>query len=75
MPKEQIDQQNELVVKAYHRDKDAKLFWFLDDQFVRATVSTPHDILLKVGKGMHTLTITDQKGNRDQVLFEILGRE
>jgi penicillin-binding protein 1C len=74
LPKEQIDQQNKLVVKAYHRDKDAKLFWFLDDEFVRTTESVPHEILLKVAKGSHTLTITDQKGNQDKVFFEILGR-
>ncbi|MFZ1748950.1 MAG: penicillin-binding protein 1C [Saprospiraceae bacterium] len=74
LPKEKIDKLNELVVKAYHREKNAKLYWFLDDLYINTTREMPHDMILMVGKGIHTLTITDQRGNRDQIVFEILGR-
>lgn len=75
LPKEQIDQQNQLVLKAYHREKDAILYWFLDEQYIKTTKASSHEILLSIGKGTHRINITDQKGNMDHVSFEILGKE
>jgi len=73
LPKESAEKQNELIVKAYHREKDARIFWFVDDDYKKVTSNAPHNCLLKLKTGAHTLTITDQWGNRDQVTFEILG--
>ena len=75
LPKESIDKQNDLIVKAYHREKDAKLYWFVDNDYKTLTVATPHDCVLKISVGLHKLTITDQWGNKDQVTFEILKKE
>ncbi len=75
LPKEKIDSQNELVIKAYHRDKSAKLYWFLDDTFFKITNGITHELLVKVGIGKHILTINDQWGNADRVAFEVLGRD
>ncbi len=72
LPKESLEKQNDLIVKAYHREKDAKLYWFVDNDYKTVTVAAPHDCVLKVSVGTHKLTITDQWGNKDQVEFEIL---
>lgn len=72
LPKESAEKHNELIVKAYHREKDARIFWFVDDDYKKITTAAPHDCLLKLKAGAHTLTITDQWGNRDQVTFEVL---
>lgn len=75
LPKENINKQNELILKAYHREKDAQLFWFIDNDYKKTTISAPHNCLIHVNIGTHILTITDKWGNRDQVKFEVLGRE
>ena len=74
LPKVKENLVNELVIKAYHRDKQAKLYWFIDDKYLTETVAAPHEWLTKVNAGAHTLTVVDQWGNRDQVVFDILGR-
>lgn len=71
LPKEKIDLQNDLIVKAYHREKDSQLFWFLDDKYVNITKNN-HNIQLKLSKGKHVLTISDPYGYQDQIVFEIL---
>jgi penicillin-binding protein 1C len=75
LPRENAEKQNDLVFKAYHRQKDAGLFWFIDDEYKTSTTAAPHECIVKLGIGVHKLTITDQWGNRDQIEFEILGRE
>ncbi|HRG41842.1 MAG TPA: hypothetical protein PLC27_10585, partial [Saprospiraceae bacterium] len=75
LPKENPSESNEMVVKAYHKDKNAILYWFLDDQFVRITKSMSHELMVGAKPGSHTLTINDQWGNYDQINFEILKRE
>ncbi|HMT52137.1 MAG TPA: penicillin-binding protein 1C [Saprospiraceae bacterium] len=75
LPKENPSESNEMVVKAYHKDKNAILYWFLDDQFVRITKSMSHELMVGAKPGSHILTINDQWGNYDQIDFEILKRE
>ncbi|MBC7885154.1 MAG: penicillin-binding protein 1C [Saprospiraceae bacterium] len=75
LPKERAEKENELIIKAYHREKDGKLYWFIDNDYKTVTSATPHDCMVKLNKGPHSLTITDQWGNKDHIEFEILGRE
>jgi len=75
LPKETTDKQNVLIAKAYHRNKDAQLYWFIDDIYIKTTNSTPHDCVLKILPGNHILTISDNSGNKDVVHFEIIGNE
>ncbi len=73
LPREAIDKKNDLITKAYHHDKTATLYWFVDDVYVTSTKSSSgHDCKLKISKGQHTISITDQKGFKDDVYFEIL---
>lgn len=48
--------------EATHRDKDAIIYWHLDNQFLGST-QTIHQISAQPPKGKHTLTLVDQKGN------------
>lgn len=73
LPKESEDKQNELISKVYHHDKEAKIYWFIDDKYVQTTHQLKdHDGRFLLEIGSHTLTATDQWGNRDKVDFEIL---
>jgi penicillin-binding protein 1C len=74
LPKENADKQNELIAKAYHRNREANLFWFIDNDFRIMTGKSPHDCMLNLLPGPHTLTVTDQWGNKDEVHFEIIAR-
>lgn len=75
LPRESAQKQNDLVFKAYHRQKDANLFWFIDSEYKTTTSESPHDCIMQLNIGVHKLTITDQWGNRDQIEFEILGKD
>ena len=75
LPKENAGKQNELIAKAYHRDGNAKLFWFIDSDFKTSTSKSPHDCLIKMTPGQHVLTVTDQWGNKDEIHFEIISTD
>jgi penicillin-binding protein 1C len=62
-----------VIFEAVHRDGDALLFWHLDDEYLGAT-RTFHQQALLPSRGMHTLTLVDEQGNRLQRRFEVLGR-
>jgi penicillin-binding protein 1C len=62
-----------VVFEAVHRDGDALLFWHLDDEYL-GTTRTFHQQALLPGRGMHTLTLVDEQGNRLRRRFEVLGR-
>ncbi len=72
LPKENAGKQNELIAKAYHRSADARLFWFIDNEFKTSTTKPPHDCLMKISPGHHILTVTDQWGNKDEINFDII---
>lgn len=75
LPKEKSDTINDLVVKSYHRDPSATLYWFLDDHHIKTTQNGKNDVMVQVKKGYHTLTINDPLGNSDVVTFEVLSRQ
>ncbi len=75
LPKQNAGKQNELIAKAYHRNEDAKLFWFIDSDFKTSTSKSPHDCLIKITPGRHVLTVTDQWGNKDEIHFEIISTD
>jgi penicillin-binding protein 1C len=59
-----------LVVSAAHSDRDAELFWWLDNAYVGQTTGS-HSLALQPQPGQHTLTLTDGAGNRRVVAFVV----
>ncbi|HMX87818.1 MAG: penicillin-binding protein 1C [Saprospiraceae bacterium] len=71
VPVDLDEQRNIVVFKAVHKDPNATLMWFIDDQFLASTIKT-HELRSSPEPGKHVLTITDQKGQRRMVSFEVV---
>lgn len=66
-----------VIFEAVHRDKNEKVFWYLDDVFCGTTKSEAnqnHKLKIQIDKGEHLLTIVDQNGNSIQRKFSILSK-
>lgn len=61
------------VFEAVHRDRDAVLYWHLDDEYLGST-QTFHQLSLDIRAGPHVITIVDKRGNRLSREFEVLER-
>ncbi|NJN25968.1 MAG: penicillin-binding protein 1C [Cyclobacteriaceae bacterium] len=58
-----------VIFEAAHRNARARLFWYLDDQFVGET-SQPHQMGLFPEIGLHVINVTDEQGRSLAVAFE-----
>ncbi len=61
------------VFEAVHRDREAKLYWHLDDRYLGAT-RVFHQQALDVAPGSHVITVVDDRGNRLTRRFEVLDK-
>lgn len=61
------------VFEATHRDKNAALFWHLDDEFIGVTEGI-HQLTLRPKEGEHVLKVIDEKGQEVTCKFEVEGR-
>jgi penicillin-binding protein 1C len=61
------------VFEAVHRDREATLYWHLDDQYLGST-STFHQLALDISPGVHVITVVDRDGNRLARRFEVLAK-
>ena len=60
-----------VVFEAVHRNENAQLYWYVDDDFI-ADTKYYHLIEVRPAKGSHTLTVIDQNGEKITRQFEIL---
>lgn len=61
------------VFEAVHRNENAQLFWYIDDNFI-ADTKYYHLIETRPDKGKHTLTIVDNKGEKITRRFEVISK-
>ncbi len=59
------------VFQATHRNKNIKVFWYLNNTFIAETTDK-HEIELRPIKGKYTLTLIDENGKSIKTEFEIL---
>ena len=59
---------NQIVFQAIHRNKDARIHWFIDNHFILTTVGE-HKISWSPTKGRHRLTVQDAEGNMNTNSF------
>ena len=64
-------QRGKLVCEATHKQRNVKLYWHLDDQFIGSTIGD-HQIDIEYDKGKHILLLVDEKGEEKKVVFEVL---
>ena len=67
-PKSLEGRPQSLVFTAVHRDRNAVLFWHLDDRYLGAT-SLEHKLSVRPAPGRHRLTVIDEHGASRSVVF------
>ncbi len=67
-PKSLEGEAQSLVFTAVHRDRNAVLFWHLDDEYLGAT-SLEHKLSVRPAPGRHRLTVIDEHGASRSVAF------
>ncbi len=70
IPKDFGGKKQKLILKAGHRDKKVKLFWYLNDDFIGETVDT-HKFEVSLGKGKYKLVLVDENGENKSVGFTV----
>lgn len=71
IPIELSGQKGKTIFTATHKNKNAKLFWHLDKDFI-STTEQFHQIAINPSAGYHTITIVDEIGNSISKHFEII---
>jgi len=74
IPLELSGDRGRTVFTATDRNKNAKIFWHLDDTYIGVTTQF-HQMALNPSPGKHTLTIVDENGESVVRNFEILQKE
>lgn len=67
-PKSLEGEAQSLVFTAIHRDRNAVLYWHIDDDYIGAT-TLEHKISVRPAPGAHRLTVIDEHGARQSVAF------
>lgn len=70
IPREYGGEPGAVVLRAYHHDRRSQLHWHLDGTYLGSTVEI-HQLEARPGRGVHTLTVVDERGNADRIRFEV----
>lgn len=68
-PRSLEGEEQSVVFSAIHRDRNAVLFWHVDDNYVGST-TLDHKISVRPAPGSHRLTVIDEHGAQRSVAFE-----
>lgn len=71
VPKKLNNQYAQVKVSANTTYAPSKLFWFLDDQFIKTTEAS-HELPIALNSGTHTIHVNDLLGNEQQVEFQVV---
>ena len=73
VPVDHSGKKSSCVLKATHKDKNAILYWHLDNQYIGST-SKFHELAVTPPKGIHALQVTDNLGETSVCSFEVVDR-
>lgn len=71
IPLEQSGERGLAIFQAAHQDKDAKVYWHLDEKYLGETQYL-HQKGIQADPGIHTLTLIDDVGSEIRLNFEII---
>lgn len=71
IPLEQDGQRGKAIFEAAHQNKEAILYWHLDDTYLGLTQGT-HQMGIQAANGPHVLTLVDNQGNELRQKFEVI---
>lgn len=73
LPFDEKGQRSQLVMNATHSKADAKLYWYIDKDYI-GTTTHYHQIAVNPDKGKHQLMLLDDKGKSIRIVFEIVDK-
>ncbi|HXK12520.1 MAG TPA: penicillin-binding protein 1C [Vicinamibacteria bacterium] len=73
VPLEMDGSTGRVVFEAAHRDKAARVFWHLDDEYLGETIDV-HEMALAPRPGPHVLVLVDERGETVRRRFTVVGR-
>lgn len=68
VPRDFGGEREKVLFRAAHRDKNARVFWYIDDTYLGETTRI-HSLSADLTAGRHTLTLVDEEGRRAIVRF------
>jgi penicillin-binding protein 1C len=71
LPKNFDETINDVIFKLAHRDREAIVYWYLDERFMGKT-ETFHELALVISPGTYLLTVMDHQGNKIQEKVEVV---
>lgn len=74
IPVDLAEKRSRVVFEAVHRNREATLYWHLDNEYLGMT-ETFHQIALDISPGKHRITLVDDSGNRLVRQLEVLGED
>jgi len=72
IPVDLSGRKEQVVFEVAHRERNSKVFWYLNDAFI-GTTTREHKMGLSPDEGWHTLLLTDSKGERVSRRFYVSG--
>ncbi len=60
-----------IIAKVAHSNKEAKLFWYVDNVY-KGTTQTFHELPIDANTGMHYITVVDEFGNEIKRKVELI---
>jgi penicillin-binding protein 1C len=63
-----------VIAQAVHRDRDCRVFWYVDGMYAGES-KNKHDKALLLVNGTHTLEVVDEYGNRSVRHFQTAARK
>ncbi|MBR4999735.1 MAG: penicillin-binding protein 1C, partial [Rikenellaceae bacterium] len=63
--------QQGVVFEAVHTNSEQRLFWHVDGNFIGTTAATHRISWNNISTGRHKLTVVDQAGNSQSVIFTV----
>ncbi len=60
-----------IIAKVAHSNKEAKLFWYVDNVY-KGTTQTFHELPIEANTGMHYITVVDELGNEIKRKVELI---
>lgn len=70
LPMNASGKQESLLIEVVHQSTDAKIFWFLDEDYIGFT-DRVHKMELQPDAGDHLLSLTDENGNSTSRKFSV----
>ena len=71
IPVEQDGAPGSAIFEATHENRDAKLYWHLDEWYLGVT-ERHHQMGLRARTGKHVITLVDDVGNELRQVFEVV---